>query len=111
MGVSLGGVQRRLTRAWLAVTDLETCDKLVHGGIGRQDARLGGRHGARRGQAFLLIDRRERRDASSPLTALRFQRGRVPRGMSSRPSPMSSSEQLLRKPALMARRIITRTGS
>ena len=45
----------------------KTRDELVDGWVEGQHPRLSGRFRTRRGQAFLLIDRRERRDAASPL--------------------------------------------
>ena len=51
----------------LAVTDLETRDKLLHVRIRRHHARFSDGSWMRRRQTFLLIDRCERRHASSPL--------------------------------------------
>ena len=47
---------------------LETGDELMHGGGRGQHAHLSGGNRTWRGQPFLLIDRRECRDASGPLT-------------------------------------------
>lgn len=46
---------------------VETRDELVDGWVEGHHSRLSGRRRTRRGQAFLLIDRREHRDAASPL--------------------------------------------
>ena len=88
----------RVTR--LAVTDLETRDKLLHVRIRRQHARLSDGSWTRRGQPFLPIDRRERRESSRSLSGPIGQGARSPGGRASAASlasgpPPESGEFLL----------------